>query len=109
MIYAFLVGFLLGALILNMYLRDEQKANENLNKTIDNLEDSLDELEFNIKTKDQRIKELNKEHEILLENASELRTKTNILDEIETIINSDELTFDKYEKIKELVSPQKQN
>lgn len=69
-----------------------------------------DNAELRAVTHFRKINELEKinkyyqeENVILLENASELRNKVNVLDEIKEIIKSNHFTFDQIDEIKELV------
>lgn len=108
MIYGICIGFLLGALVVNLYLKESEKTNDLLKKTINNLEDDIDSANFRVEQKENLIKDLQEENVILLENASELRQKNNKLEEfknnVEEIINSNDFTYDQIDKIKELIS-----
>ena len=100
MVFGICIGFLLGALVVNVYLKESEQTNERLKKTINNLEDDIDLANSKIENRDNLLKDYQEEHEILLNNASELRTKIKDLENnIEILVNN---TAD--EKLKELVS-----
>ena len=105
MIFGICIGFLLGALVVNVYLKESEQTNERLKKTINNLEDDIDLANSKIENRDNLLKDYQEEHEILLNNASELRTKIKDLENnIEILVNN---TID--EKLKELVDLPKSN
>lgn len=105
MIFGICIGFLLGALVINVYLKESEQTNDLLKKTINNLEDDIDLANSKIENRDNLLKDYQEEHEILLNNASELRTKIKDLENnIEILANN---TTD--EKLKELVDLPKSN
>ena len=72
MIFGMCFGFLLGALVINLYLKDAEKTNESLKKTINNLEDDIDLANFKIKNRDRIIEELqSKNKELISDSESE--------------------------------------
>lgn len=75
MIIGICIGLILGALLMNIATEEERKINERLKKTINNIEEDLDNANFKNELKDEKINDLQEEHEILLENASEARVK----------------------------------
>ena len=90
---------LLGALIVNIYLKDEQKVNKTLKITINNLEDALDLANSRVENRDNLIKDLQEEAAILLNNSMEDRSK------IVDLENNVEFLFNNLSKQKkELVS-----
>lgn len=97
-------GMLIGALLVNMELKEEKRVNGLLKSTINNLEDEIGLLNSKVKSRDKLINDLQDEAEILLENASEQRTK-----EIDYINNIDFLVDQLPENKKELVRPSQQN
>lgn len=105
MIFGICIGFLLGALVVNVFLKESEQTNERLKKTINNLEDDIDLANSKIENRDNLLKDYQEEHEILLNNASELRAKIKDLENnIEILVNN---TTD--EKLKELVDLPKSN
>ena len=89
MIFGMCFGFLLGALVINLYLKDAEETNELLKKTINNLEDDIDLANSKIENRDNLLKDYQEEHEILLNNASELRTKiVDLENNIELLVNN---------------------
>lgn len=105
MIFGICIGFLLGALVVNVYLKESEQTNDLLKKTINNLEDDIDLANSKIENRDNLLKDYQEEHEILLNNASELRAKIKDLENnIEILVNN---TTD--EKLKELVDLPKSN
>ena len=88
-----------------MFLKESEQTNERLKKTINNLEDDIDLANSKIENRDNLLKDYQEEHEILLNNASELRAKIKDLENnIEILVNN---TTD--EKLKELVDLPKSN
>ncbi len=75
MVFGICIGFLLGALVVNVFLKESEQTNERLKKTINNLEDDIDLANSKIENRDNLLKDYQEEHEILLNNASELRAK----------------------------------
>lgn len=105
MVFGICIGFLLGALVVNVFLKESEQTNERLKKTINNLEDDIDLANSKIENRDNLLKDYQEEHEILLNNASELRAKIKDLENnIEILVNN---TTD--EKLKELVDLPKSN
>lgn len=105
MIFGICIGFLLGTLVVNVFLKESEQTNDLLKKTINNLEDDIDLANSKIENRDNLLKDYQEEHEILLNNASELRAKIKDLENnIEILVNN---TTD--EKLKELVDLPKSN
>ena len=105
MIFGMCFGFLLGALVINLYLKDAEETNELLKKTINNLEDDIDLANSKIENRDRILNDYQEENVILLNNSAELRTKIKDLENnIEILVNN---TTD--EKLKELVDLPKSN
>ena len=89
MIFGMCFGFLLGALVINLYLKDAEETNELLKKTINNLEDDIDLANSKIENRDRILNDYQEENVILLNNASELRTKIKDLENnIELLVNN---------------------
>lgn len=89
MIFGICIGFLLGALVVNVYLKESEQTNDLLKTTINNLEDDIDLANSKIENRDNLLKDYQEEHEILLNNASELRTKIKDLENnIELLVNN---------------------
>ena len=99
MIFGICIGFLLGALVVNVYLKESEQTNERLKKTINNLEDDIDLANSKIENRDNLLKDYQEEHEILLNNASELRAKIKDLEN-----NIELLANNLSDKNKELIS-----
>ena len=105
MIFGMCFGFLLGALVINLYLKDAEETNELLKKTINNLEDDIYLANSKIENRDRILNDYQEENVILLNNSAELRTKIKDLENnIEILVNN---TTD--EKLKELVDLPKSN
>lgn len=105
MIFGMCFGFLLGALVINLYLKDAEETNELLKKTINNLEDDIDLANSKIENRDRILNDYQEENVILLNNSAELRAKiTDLENNIEILVNN---TTD--EKLKELVDLPKSN
>ncbi len=101
MMFGIIVGLLLGLLLIGIATEEEQKINSKLKETINNLQKDLDNANFKIEYRDNFVKQYQEEHEILLENASELRAKIEDLENnLELIKNS--LTDENINIIKEL-------
>lgn len=101
MMFGIAIGLALGGLLLNLAVEDEQRVNSKLKDVINNLEEDLDNANFKIECRDNFVKQYQEEHEILLENARELRTKiTDLENNLELVINS--LTKENINIIKEL-------
>ena len=93
MIIGFILGLLLGALLMNFVVEEEKNINGLLKKSINNLEESLD-LSNNL------INDYQEENEILLNNSAELREKVlDLQNNVELLVNNS-----KSKKIKELIS-----
>lgn len=89
MILGFIAGLTLGALLMNLAVEEERKEKELLKKTIDDLEEDLDRANFKIHNRDNFISDYQEEHEILLNNASELRAKiVDLENNLELVTNS---------------------
>lgn len=89
LVLGLIFGFLLGALLINLVLEDEKNTNKLLKKTINNLEEDLDRANFKIENRDNFVKNYQEEHEILLNNASELRAKiVDLENNIELLTNN---------------------
>ena len=82
-------GFLLGALVINLYLKDAEETNELLKKTINNLEDDIDLANSKIENRDRILNDYQEENVILLNNSAELRAKiTDLENNIELLVNN---------------------
>lgn len=89
MIFGMCFGFLLGALVINLYLKDAEETNELLKKTINNLEDDIDLANSKIENRDRILNDYQEENVILLNNSAELRAKiTNLENNIELLVNN---------------------
>ena len=89
MIFGMCFGFLLGALVINLYLKDAEETNELLKKTINNLEDDMDLANSKIENKDRILNDYQDENVILLNNSAELRAKiTDLENNIELLVNN---------------------
>ena len=89
MIFGMCIGFLLGALVVNLYLKEAEKTNELLKKTINNLEDDIDLANSKIENRNRIINDYQEEHVILLNNSAELRAKiTDLENNIELLVNN---------------------
>ena len=75
MVFGICIGFLLGALVVNIYLKESEHTNMLLKKTINNLEDDIDSANFRVEQRDRIIKDYQEENVILLNNSAELRSK----------------------------------
>lgn len=108
MMWGICIGLVAGALLMNLAVEEENKINKKLKKVINNLEKDLKNINSKLENRDKLIKDLQEEHEILLENSAELRQTINELEEFkistEEVIKSEDFTFDKIGKIKELIS-----
>lgn len=102
MIFGMCFGFLLGALVINLYLKDAEETNELLKKTINNLEDDIDLANSKIENRDRILNDYKEEQVILLNNSAELRAKiTDLENNIEFLVNN------LSDKNKELISDRK--
>ena len=89
MIFGMCFGFLLGALVINLYLKDAEETNELLKKTINNLEDDIDLANSKIENRDRILNDYKEENVILLNNSAELRAKiTDLENNIELLVNN---------------------
>lgn len=89
MIFGICIGFLLGALVVNQYLKESEHTNTLLKKTINNLEDDIDLANFKIENRDRILNDYQEEHVILLNNSSELRAKiVDLKNNIELLVNN---------------------
>ena len=100
MIIGFILGLLLGALLMNFVVEEEKNINGLLKKSINNLEESLDLANIKIENRDTLINAYQQEHQILLNNSAELREKVlDLQNNVELLVNNS-----KSKKIKELIS-----
>lgn len=89
MIFGICIGFLLGALVVNQYLKESEHTNMLLKKTINNLEDDIDLANLKIENRDRILNDYQEEHVILLNNSSELRAKiVDLENNIELLVNN---------------------
>lgn len=89
MIFGMCFGFLLGALVINLYLKDAEETNKLLKKTINNLEDDIDLANSKIENRDRILNDYQEENVILLNNSAELRAKiTDLENNIELLVNN---------------------
>lgn len=89
MIFGMCLGFLLGALVINLYLKDAEETNELLKKTINNLEDDIDLANSKIENRDRILHDYQEKNVILLNNSAELRVKiTDLENNIELLVNN---------------------
>ena len=89
MIFGICIGFLLGALVVNVYLKESEQTNDLLKKTINNLEDDIDLANSKIENRDRIINDYQEENVILLNNSAELRAKiTDLENNIELLVNN---------------------
>lgn len=89
MIFGMCFGFLLGALVINLYLKDAEETNELLKKTINNLEDDIDLANSKIENRDRILNDYQEENVILLNNSAGLRDKmTDLENNIELLVNN---------------------
>lgn len=89
MIFGICFGFLLGALVINLYLKDAEETNELLKKTINNLEDDIDLANSKIENRDRILNDYQEENVILLNNSAELRAKiVDLENNIELLVNN---------------------
>lgn len=99
MLYLVIIILALDTILMYSKFKDEKNTNELLKKTINNLEDDLDLANSRVENRDNLIKDLQEEHVILLENASENRSKI-----IDLENNIELLTNNLSDENKELVS-----
>ena len=89
MVFGICIGFLLGALVVNVYLKESEHTNELLKKTINNLEDDIDLANSKIENRDRIINDYQEENVILLNNSAELRAKiVDLENNIELLANN---------------------
>ena len=89
MVFGICIGFLLGALVVNQYLKESEYTNMLLKKTINNLEDDIDLANLKIENRDRILNDYQEEHVILLNNSVELRAKiTDLENNIELLVNN---------------------
>ena len=89
MIFGMCFGFLLGALVINLYLKDAQETNELIKKTINNLEDDIYLANSKIENRDRILNDYQEENVILQNNSAELRAKiTDLENNIELLVNN---------------------
>ena len=89
MVFGICIGFLLGALVVNVYLKESEQTNDLLKKTINNLEDDIDLANSKIENRDRIINDYQEENEILLNNSAELRSKvTDLENNVEFLANN---------------------
>lgn len=89
MVFGICIGFLLGALVVNVFLKESEQTNERLKKTINNLEDDIDLANSKIENRDNLLKDYQEENVILLNNSAELRSKvTDLENNVEFLANN---------------------
>lgn len=89
MVFGICIGFLLGALVVNVYLKESEQTNDLLKKTINNLEDDIDLANSKIENRDRIINDYQEENVILLNNSAELRAKiVDLENNIELLVNN---------------------
>lgn len=89
MVFGICIGFLLGALVINVYLKESEQTNDLLKKTINNLEDDIDLANSKIENRDRIINDYQEENAILLNNSAELRAKiVDLENNIELLVNN---------------------
>lgn len=104
-ILGLILGTVLGVLILDIALEEEKENNKILEKEKSNLEDDLDSANFRVEQRDRFLSDYQEEHEILVKEISELKSKvTDLENNIELLTNNSE---DK--KIKELITDDQSN
>lgn len=75
MIIGICIGLIFGVLLMNIAVEEDRNAKEVLSEIIDDLNEDIDRANFKIECRDEKIKNYQEEHVILLENASEAREK----------------------------------
>ena len=104
-ILGLILGTILGVLILDIALEEEKENNKILEKEKSNLEDDLDSANFRVEQRDRFLSDYQEEHEILLKEISELKSKvTDLENNIELLANNSD-----DEKIKELITDNQSN
>ena len=89
MIFGICIGFLLGALVVNVYLKESEQTNDLLKKTINNLEDDIDLANSKIENRDRILNDYQEENVILLNNSAESRAKiVDLENNIELLANN---------------------
>ena len=99
LILGIIFGTLIGASLIEIDVKQTKEVNNILRATINELEKELDGAKDKISYRDNFIKDYQKEHEILLNNASKLRAKIVDLEN-----NIELLTNNLSNKNKELIS-----
>ena len=96
MMWGICIGIVLGALLMNLAVEEENRINEILKKVIKNLEEDLKNANIKVENRDYLIKDLKKEEETLLKNAEELRSKiVDLENNLNLVTNSlKELAYD---------------
>ena len=106
MMWGICIGIVLGALLMNLAVEEENRINEILKKVINNneilkkvinnLEEDLKNANIKVENRDCLIKDLKKEEETLLKNAEELRSKiVDLENNLNLVTNSlKELAYD---------------
>lgn len=96
MMWGICIGIVLGALLMNLAVEEENRINEILKKVIKNLEEELKNANIKVENRDYLIKDLKKEEETLLKNAEELRSKiVDLENNLNLVTNSlKELAYD---------------
>ena len=104
-ILGLILGTVLGVLILDIALEEEKENNKILEKEKSNLEDDLDSANFRVEQRDRFSSDYQEEHEILVKEISELKSKVADLENnIELLANNSD-----DEKIKELITDNQSN
>lgn len=98
MVFGICIGFLAGALVVNIYLKEAEHINKLLKKTINNLEDDLKRANFKVKQRDNLIHDLQKENKKLKDKQVDFESN------IQFLVNNS-----KSKKIKELFADTKQD
>lgn len=96
MMWGICIGIVLGALLMNLAVEEENRINEILKKVIKDLEEELKNANIKVENRDYLIKDLKKEEETLLKNAEELRSKiVDLENNLNLVTNSlKELAYD---------------
>ena len=89
MFFGICIGFLLGALVVNIYLKESERTNIVLKRTIKKLKYDLDLTNSKVKNRDLIINDYQEEHIILLNNTAELKEKViDLENNIELLVNN---------------------
>lgn len=84
-----IAGFLFEALLVVLFNENAERTNELLKRIINNLEEDIEMLNSKIKNRDKMIEKQQKDNAILLDNASEYRTKiVDLKNNIELLVNN---------------------